>query len=375
MGSPLPLLPVGAAAFFLFGALLVLVGASQDALQAALDLDLARTGLLASTVIVGIGFGVLAGGPLVDRAPRRAVFCAAAGITGVSLCGVGPGSSFETMAALLFLAGLGGGLYETVLNTAAIERYEERSVRILAMLHSGATLGAMLTPIGLSWLLEHGDWTLAFRVVGAFHLALAVFALGVPVGEPAGAAERRGFLTPPLVFLFVAAFAYIGVESSITAFAVPYAQDALGLGADRGRSAISVFWLGLLAGRVVFALREGLDEARPAALAGGVAAVAIAAGVALGLRQLEVLLGVVGFAMGGVFPLLVALGGRWAHATGAGVAVVAGLGSAGGFVVPWATGLVGDAADVSTAVGALSLWCALVVVAAVLADSSRRRVR
>jgi FHS family glucose/mannose:H+ symporter-like MFS transporter len=365
---------VGTLSFVLFGALLVLVGASQDELQAALDLDLARTGLLASTVIVGVGVGVVAGGPLVDRAPRRLLFCFAAGIAGVALCLVGPDSGFETVAALLLLAGVGGGLYETILNAAAIERYEDRSVRVLAVMHSGATLGAMLTPLGVTWLLAHADWTLAFRVVGTAHLALAVTALGAAVGAPHATHERGRILTAPLVFLFVAAFAYIGVESTITAFAVPYARDALDLGADRGRTAISVFWLGLLAGRLAFALLPGHDDARAAAIAGGVAGLSIALGVGLGWHLLEVLLGVVGFAMGGVFPLLVVLAGRRTpHATGAGVAIVAGYGSAGGFVVPWATGLVGDTAGVRAGIGTLALWCGLLVLAAVLAEFTHRR--
>ncbi len=373
MQAPLPLLPIGALSFVLFGALLVLVGSSQNELQAALELDLARTGLLASTVIVGIGVGVLAGGPLVDRVARRPLFSVAAALAGVTLVLVGPSFGFGGVAALLFLAGVGGGLYETVLNAAAIERYEESSVRILSVMHSGATLGAMLTPLGVTWLLTQADWTSAFRIVGVAHLLLAVLALRLPLGRPKRDRERGAILTAPMVFLFIAAFAYIGVESAITAFAVPYAQDALGLGADRGRSAISAFWLGLLAGRLLFALQSGIDDARPAAFAGVVAGIAIAAGVAFAWMQLELLLGVVGLAMGGVFPLLVALGGRRAHATGIGVAVVAGLGSAGGFVVPWATGLVGDTAGVSAGISTLALWCGLVVLAALLAELTHRR--
>jgi hypothetical protein len=50
-------------AFLVFGAVLVLFGASQA--------DLAGSGLLASTLAVGFGVGAVAVGPLFDRSPRR----------------------------------------------------------------------------------------------------------------------------------------------------------------------------------------------------------------------------------------------------------------------------------------------------------------
>ena len=45
--------PLAATAFMLFGALLVVVGANQDTLATALQLDLSDTGLLGSTLRFG----------------------------------------------------------------------------------------------------------------------------------------------------------------------------------------------------------------------------------------------------------------------------------------------------------------------------------
>jgi hypothetical protein len=42
---------------------------------------------------------------------------------------------------------------------------------------------------------------------------------------------------------------------------------------------------------------------------------------------------------------------------------VAGAGSLGGFVVPWLTGALGDAAGVSAAIGSLALWSLLIALA------------
>ena len=381
----LPFAPFAGVGFTLFGALLVLVGASQDEIRTALGIDLAQAGLLVSAVVSGIGLGVLCAGPLVDRFPRRPLCCLAAGLTGIALLGLGTeqaaSQGYWTVFAMLVLAGVGGGLYETIFNAAAIEHYPDSSVRMIAILHSGASIGAMATPVAIGWAVSHAsgsDWTLAFRVTGAAHLGLAVASWGVPLGTPAlssraGTRPRGGVLTKPLVLLCLAAFAYVGVESAITGLAIPYAEDALGLSADRGRTAISVFWLGLLAGRLVFAVRAGeVDDARIGSWMGGAAALLLGVGVALAWSAVEALFAIVGFSLGGVFPLLVALAGRRTpQAPATGVAVVAGLGSAGGFVAPWLTGSLGDAVGIQLAIASLALWCAAIAIASTLAERFR----
>jgi FHS family glucose/mannose:H+ symporter-like MFS transporter len=363
--------------------MLVLVGTTQHELARNLQLDLARSGLLASSMILGIGIGVIVAGPLVDRLNRRALFAGSLLTAAAALLTVDANMTFSRAIAHVTLAGIGGGVYETVLNTETIERYGARSVRMMTLLHSATTIGAMAAPLLLNALTDTRaieDWATVFRAVGALHVALFLLALATPFTAPVRARahsgdthEAGGVLTPALVALCVASFAYIGVESAITAFAIPWAVDGLALGPERGRSAISMFWVGLLVGRIV-SWRFAVDDTRPAVAAGGLAAVSVLAGVAFGWTAIELLVALVGLCLGGVFPLLVALGGRrtpWA--TGTAVAVVAGLGSLGGFVVPWLTGILGDLAGIDVGIGALSLWCVLIAVAAAYAEHLHSR--
>ena len=57
--------------FTCFGLCLVLVGGNQAELSSALRIDLAQTGLLVSAFTLGAGGGIVAAGPVFDRAPRR----------------------------------------------------------------------------------------------------------------------------------------------------------------------------------------------------------------------------------------------------------------------------------------------------------------
>ena len=90
-------------------------------------------------------------------------------------------------------------------------------------------------------------------------------------------------------------------------------------------------------------------------------------GVVLEWNAVEAFFGAVGFALSFVFPLVVALAGtRTPSAPATGVALVAGIGSGGGFVAPWLVGAIGDAKGVAFAFGTLAAWCAAVAVATVL---------
>ena len=379
----LPFLPFASLSFALFGALLVIVGASQDELAAALGLDLTRTGLLGSSLILGVGIGVLVAGPLVDRFERRRLFVFAVATTGIALCSVDARMGFSRAVVHALLAGLGGGIYETILNTLSVERYRERSVRIVTLLHSAATAGAIALPLAVSGLaaLTHApDFSLVFRLVGAAHLGLAILAMIQGFDRPRPALNREAttgpsrILTPSLMALCAAAVCYVGIESALTLYSIPYAAEGLGLDPERGRLAISLFWLGLLLGRLRFAMRAPADDARPAASAAAIAATVLAAGVALQWSSIEVLVCVLGFALGGVFPLLIALAGRRTpHAIGSAVGLVAGLGSLGGFVIPWSTGLVGDHAGIAAGIGSLAFWCVVICCSAALAERLHNR--
>jgi fucose permease len=377
----LPFPAFASLSFALLGAQLVVVGASQDALAAALGLDLSQTGLVGASLVLGLGIGVLAAGPLVDRFERRPLFLLAVVLSAVALCNVDSEMGFARAVVLVLLAGLGAGLYETILNTVCVERYAERSVRIVTLLHAAATAGAVALPLAISYLRAAGpgeDFSLVFRLLGAAYLGLAVLALPQAFGRPRPAAEagatRRSerLLTPGLLALCIASFCYVGIESTLTVFAIPYAADGLGLDPERGRHAISLFWLGLFGGRLAFAVRAPRDDARPAALAGALATAMLGAGVGLGWSAVEVLFCALGFVLAHVFPLLVAVAGRRAPgATGSAVGLVAGLGSVGGFAIPWSTGLVGDHAGIALAIGSLTFWCAVLGGSAILAERGR----
>jgi fucose permease len=372
------LLVLYAVSFAVFGVVLVIPGSHQADLARALQLDLAESGLIASVLAAGIGVGVVGAGPLFDRVKRRPLFAASFALAALGLLTVSEGMSFERWLVHMALVGVGIGAYDTLINAAVVERYRERAARPMSLIHAMAAVGAIAGPWIATAFSAQGVWIRSFHACGAAHVALAAACAFVRFPDPEPHVEHperpralRAVALTVLPFAAVA-FAYVGVEASMTMFAVPYASEGLALPEWRGGKAISGFWLGLLVGRVgVLALPLALD-ARTLVLAGIFAATALAAGVASHLSVVEATFVATGVGIGCVYPLVMALAGQrvpWARGTAAGLA--AGAGALGGTAVPWLTGMLGDAFGVVAGIGSLAAWCLLIAASAALARGGR----
>ncbi len=356
------MLALAFAAFLLFGVALVLLGANQDEIARALRLDLAQSGLLASALAFGLGAGMLSAGPLVDRFARRPLLLAATLASGLGLVTIDAGISYPRLLAQLFAVGWGGGVYDVLLSVLIVERYADGAARRVSLAHAAATLGAMAGPALAGSLGARFDWSATFLVAGSGYLGFAVWAAAFPLPAPPRAAGSRGgervsLRSPALLAFAVASFAYLGVETAATLFAVPYATNGLGLDAGRGRAAISSFWLGILVGRVALVLWPREADARWLATAGIAGAALLAGSAALALPWIELSFALCGASVGAVFPLLLTLVAQaFPRAPALATALVAGGGELGGIAVPWLHGALGDRFGIQTGVGTLALW-------------------
>jgi fucose permease len=358
-----------------FGVALILPGAAQPALSAALGLDLAASGGVASALSLGLGVGVVAGGPLADRLPRRPLFAASAGLAGLSGLALAAGGSFAGVLAATAGIGLGAGLYETLLNAAVPERAPAHAAARLSLLHAMATLGAGLGAPVFGAFAQASGFGAAYGALGAAFAALAVIGLGVRFPPPSGPAREdasnvaqrlRGLAPWALV-----CFAYVGLETALSVFAVPYARG-LGLDAGRGMRALSIFWVGLLAARIAFAVLGRPAGAGLLRLAGLAGALVLAAGALARAPLPELVFLATGLGLGVVFPLVVLFAGEaWPERRASAVGLVVGAGALGGFAVPWLAGEIGDRLGPAAAVGSLAALALSIALAARAPGASR----
>ena len=373
------MLPLACASSFVLGIVLVLLGVHQAEMVRDLRLDLAQFGLLGALLALGFGIGLVAAGPLLERGPRRALFVGACVLAAIGCSHVGAGMGHVALGAHLVMLGVGGGACVTLMNAAVLDEYGARAATALAFMHATATAGAALGPWLIAWAQGRliSGWAGTFRALAVLYVGLALVALLAPASRPTAVPAEQGspvdtrWSRVQLVKLFAlgaVGFAYVGVENGLTLFAVPWALSQ-GAAEGTGRTAISVFWLALMSGRLGLALRRPEPSSALLVTCGASGALAVCA-AAWGTWSPVLALAFAGLGLGPVYPLLIALTGRHFPRAGTALGLVSGAGAAGGFALPWFAGALADALAVAHAIGALGLGASIIALAALVLASA-----
>ena len=370
------------AAFFAFGSLLVLFGANASEIIQALRLDYAEFGLAASILSLGVGSGIFCAGPLVDRLARRPLFLLACASVALAALSVGPKTTYQALLFASFVIGFGAGFYETVLNAVIVEKSGSKAPRRLLFIHSAASSGAAVTLFAIGFLREPLGlvWYDSFRAAGLLHVALLLGIPLLPTQRPSVQDRGNEAASGPvegrqlLIAICVSTAIYVGVESALTTFSADHAQQDLGFSPDRAAGVVGFFWSGLLAGRLMVGLSQKEPGAGTTALLALVSSAVVGAFFVGWTIPPEVAMALTGFFLGGVFPIMIGLAGvTMPGAAGTAVALAAGLGSVGGFLVPWLTGILATHTDLALALASLAPWLLMLAIASAVVR--RRQIR
>jgi len=350
-----------------------LLGVAWPSMRARFDLALDAIGPLLVATTAGYVAASFASGRLLARMSVGALLAASCFATGASLAGYALAPSFAVLVGFGVFAGLGAGAIDAGLNTYVATQH---SARTLNFLHACYGVGAAAGPALMTAVLMRGDpWQRGYAIVAGAQLALAAaffatrafwpgpnaptrpFRRSEPeasghvpeLGDVAPAAPAAATLRLPGAWLGMAAFAlYVGLEQSAGAWAYSFLTEARGLPVERAGFWVSIFWGGLMAGRVGFGLvANHVPTARLVRIAiGGVVASSAAIATAPFPGASEIGLACLGFACGPIFPSLIAatparLGAAHApNAVGFQVAAAA----VGQALLPWATGAIARSA-------------------------------
>jgi fucose permease len=274
-------------------------------------------GLLYLVSAILYALGGLGSGLLHDRFGRRAILGVAALLIAIGLVAEGLAPTWPILLLAVAVVGAGAGTIDGGVNGLFMDLYPEGGGGELSGLHLFYSLGAMVAPPVVGWLVIAGaDWRYVLAGTGVVALAYVVplRAAGASADhrhhDPGGAAGREP-LEPrlPLAALAVAIGCYVSSELGVSSWMVGYLSDAtLGLAA----TALGAYWAGLAAGRLA-AVRYA-DRFDPVVLA---STCALVSGVAIGVMVVThagvLVVGIVavaGLASGPVYPLIMAIGGR-----------------------------------------------------------------
>jgi fucose permease len=316
--------------------------------------------------------GSMAGGLLTERIGRRVVLPLAVTFIALGLLGMATVPTWGWFLALAIPFGVGSGAIDGGMNGLVLDLYPEGRGRALNLLHLFFSLGALASPLVIGRLVEAGAGWQAI-LIGTTSVAIPVAILFAVVAMPsgrharsAGAATVRVGLSLPIIALAIAIACYVASEVGVSNWLVRFLETAsIGL----ATSALALFWGCLALGRIVTAwLGDRFDHARFAATAALIAAIAlVAAAVVPSLPASIILFGLVGFAFGPIYPLIMAVGGDLYPSRSAAVSgFLSGCAVIGAIVYPPLMGFISVEAGLSVAmIGAaiLAFSCAAVLFA------------
>jgi fucose permease len=270
--------------------------------------------------------------------------------------------------------GVGMGGIDGGMNGLVLDLYPAGRGRALNLLHLCFSLGALASPLVVGRVVDAGaSWqsVIFASAVAAIPIAILFAVVRLPSGRhehaPGSSAIRTG-LALPLVLLAVAIALYVGAELGVSNWLVRYLQAA---SLTLATSALALFWACLALGRLVSArLGDRFDHAWFAATSAMASAVALVAAVAVPSLDASILLfGVVGFAFGPVYPLIMAVAGDRYPARSAAVSgFLAGIAITGAIIYPPLMGFVSVGAGLGVAMlGAAALVFACGALLAVVA--------
>jgi FHS family glucose/mannose:H+ symporter-like MFS transporter len=378
---------IGCSAFFLIGWSALLVPSLIRSIEASFGQTDAAVGTYFLFQSLFSATGSVSGGLLTERVGRRVVLTLAASLVGLGLLTIGTVGSWELILLAAVPFGLGFGAIDGGVNGLVLDLYPESRGRALNLAHICFSLGALGSPLVVGRALEGGiPWqapiiaTALAAIVIAVLLAIGPLPSGRhahPIGEGAGAsaASWRVGLAWALVGLGIAIGCYVAAEIGVSNWLVRFLDSAtIGL----ATAALALYWGALSLGRLASAAwSDRFDHARLAAVSATVSGIALVAAVAVPSIPMSILLfGVVGFAFGPIYPLIMAVAGdRYPKRSAAVSGLLAGCAVVGSVFYPPLMGFMSvtiGLAPAMTGAGILALAAGLALWLVARAGSSER---
>jgi fucose permease len=324
------------------------VGPFLPEISRVVQVPVDRAGLIVSASATGYFAALIIAGEVSSRWSARTILIAAMVLFAAGLFGLATAPILSAMLSAAFLIGLGNGAIDVAANALIVDLNRDRLAAALNYLHVLFGVGALMGPVIVGFALTNRvPYSLVFGA-GALVCATVAIALvvtpSVEVRVPMLSGD--GFMsmfTRPLIWVIGGVlFLYVGAETGIGAWLFLYLRSASALSETIASWGVSMYWLGLILGRMVGGRLAHLIAPRPftmlaATLSALALVILIAAPMSHTLAAAMVVL--IGFGYGPIFPNMIAVGAtRFPADVGRMTSIVIAGGALGAIFVPWIMG-------------------------------------
>ncbi len=327
---------------------MTIVGATLPKILGEFSWSYMAAGAVIAAGSIGDLVSSFSGGILVERIGAKAVMVGGLLLETVALAFFAATPSVPINFALSLLIGFGQGAVDVTVSYAVVRIQKRGESRPMGIIHAGYAIGCVVGPVaigltigsGLSWQLIFRGMALIVGLLGAAMLTLPFGRIAVTREEAVAATESESPARLPMFYVAAAIlFLYSGLEFGSSKWVGEYFVSVLGCPASVGAFMVSVFWTGLLVGRVAVPVlfrkvEHGVVVVALAFVATGALAltVLIRSPVAAGIGFL-----VVGLGCSAIFPFVMTIVGNYFRkGQGKAVGFAATGGALGALVFPFA---------------------------------------
>lgn len=241
--------------FVIYGMIASMLGTILPDLSERFHLTPSQNGTIAFAQALGLILSSLAVGPLIDAEGKKLGVILGLALIAFSLFALPRAPGFRSIAALLFLLGLGGGTLVTAANSLTSDVGEAHRGVALNLVNLFFGLGGLATPF-ISANLFKRNWVRLSYTIASFTIVTLAIEVVTKMPGPIGGAHfalagAAPILQRPLIFLtglFV--FLYVGCEVGVWNW-LPRHLIAQGIPESQALNILSLgFALGLLIGRL-----------------------------------------------------------------------------------------------------------------------------
>lgn len=346
-------------------------------------LDREALGRLGAVTFAGLVAGIVITGPLADRFGAKPFVLLAKLLMIVGLAGMAMASDYWTLLTMVFVLGLGAGMLDMVLSPIVAALNPGRRTAAMNWLHSFYCVGAVVTiSLGMAALALGFGWRTVCWL--AIALPLGLLAAFAPMHFPAlipehgrtpvaGLCQRPWFLAA-LLAIFLGGATELGMAQWLPA----YAETSLGFSPAASGAGLLFFSIAMAAGRMMVGALEGRFNPYVLMAAGCAMSVILFLLGAFLSNPTWALVACIaaGFAGSSLWPTMLAVAADRYPGGGASMfAILAAFGNAGGILMPWVVGLVGDMYDLrwGLATSAIAPLLMLPLVGVLFAGTLRAR--
>jgi MFS transporter, FHS family, glucose/mannose:H+ symporter len=338
-------------AMLVFGIVMAVLGSVLPSVIAKFDISMVNAGSLFLLMSLGMLFGSLLFGPVVDRYGYKGLMVVCATLIFAGIEGIALAPSVTFLKGALILVGFAGGAINGGANALVADISGENRGSGLSFLGVFFGIGAFSVPFILGSLLGAFSYETLIATVGFLVLIPVTFFMvirfpaskhhqGFPVAD-----GLKLFKEKTLLLFGALLFIQSGLEMVISGWSATFFNDTLQIDARQSVFLLSAYWFALMIARIALGNFLKPDNQHVALyLSMGISLV----GTLLMITSSGIITAVAGLVITGVgfaaaFPLILAfVGDSYSKLSGTAFSLVLAMGLLGGMLFPWLTGIMAE---------------------------------